>query len=246
MLRSISSFVGRTLEAADGDIGEIRQFYFDSKEWMVRYFVAETSPWLDGRLVLISHASLRSHGGEGNSLPVNLTRKQVRESPGIDCEKPVSRQQEAQLVQYYGWPDYWATGPIYNRQIAAAESTIATAAGEEMNPHLRSTREVFGYAVTGSDGPAGKLTDFLVDDRSWKIPYLVVDADGFFVRETVLLPSRLVSGITWKESEVRVSLTADAVRGAPVYGRGRQVTREYEKIVNDYYNAREAGEKLPR
>jgi hypothetical protein len=38
---------------------------------------------------------------------VNLTRKQIEDSPAIETHKPVSRQYEEEYHRYYGWPYYW-------------------------------------------------------------------------------------------------------------------------------------------
>ena len=47
---------------------------------------------------------------------MKLTMRQVKESPDIDAERPVSRQMEAHVYDFYGWDPYWAGGyfPISN------------------------------------------------------------------------------------------------------------------------------------
>jgi hypothetical protein len=42
----------------DGEIGRVKEFYFDDLHWTVRYLVAETGNWLTGRQVLISPYAL--------------------------------------------------------------------------------------------------------------------------------------------------------------------------------------------
>ena len=37
---------GATLNASDGEIGKVQEFYFDDDQWVVRYIVVETGPWL--------------------------------------------------------------------------------------------------------------------------------------------------------------------------------------------------------
>jgi len=39
-------------------------------------------------------------------LPVDLTKKQIEDSPALASHEPVSRQYETQYYGYYGWPDY--------------------------------------------------------------------------------------------------------------------------------------------
>ena len=94
MLHSIQQRYGEKLRASDGEIGHVRDFYFDDKTWNVRYLVADTGHWLAGRLVLISPHAFGHVYPEGKILLVNLTRQQIEDSPSIDEHKPVSRQPE--------------------------------------------------------------------------------------------------------------------------------------------------------
>src|ERR1035441_8844884 len=94
MLQNIKGFYGNTLAASDGDIGCVKDFYFDDKTWVVRYLVADTGSWLSGRLVLVSPHAFGRYDRDGKTLHVGLTRKQIENSPPIDSHKPVSRQYE--------------------------------------------------------------------------------------------------------------------------------------------------------
>jgi hypothetical protein len=58
MLQSIKQFYGIKLGASDGDIGHVKDFYFDDRNWAVRYLIADTGTWLSGRKVLLSPHSL--------------------------------------------------------------------------------------------------------------------------------------------------------------------------------------------
>src|SRR4029079_19349313 len=103
MLRSIKQLYGNKLGASDGEIGHVKDFYFDEQNWAVRYLVADTGSWLPGRQVLISPPSLARVDQAGKVLNVNLTRKQIENSPSIESHKPVSRQYEEDYHRYYRW-----------------------------------------------------------------------------------------------------------------------------------------------
>ena len=92
MLRSVKQLYGDKLGASDGEIGRVKDFYFEDQNWVVRYLVADTGSWLSGRKVLISPHALGSLARAGKVLLVNLTRKQIEDSPSIESHKPVSRQ----------------------------------------------------------------------------------------------------------------------------------------------------------
>jgi hypothetical protein len=81
MLRPANEFKHFKLRARDGDIGKAREFYFDDEHWTVRYLFAKTGGWLNGRQVLISPCALKPVNEAGQVIPVELTRKQIEDSP---------------------------------------------------------------------------------------------------------------------------------------------------------------------
>src|SRR5271156_4894786 len=91
MLRSIKQLYGDKLGASDGEIGHVKDFYFDDQNWAVRYVIADTGSWLTGRQVLISPHAFGALHQSGKLLLVNLTRKQIEGCPPIETHKPVSR-----------------------------------------------------------------------------------------------------------------------------------------------------------
>src|SRR5208283_3321491 len=107
MLRSIRQLYGKKLGASDGEIGHVKDFYFNDQQWVIRYVIAETGSWLLRRLVLISPHAFGNFRQEGDCLLVNLTRHQIENCPVIESHKPVSRQYEEEYYRYYGWPTYW-------------------------------------------------------------------------------------------------------------------------------------------
>jgi hypothetical protein len=178
MFRSVKDLPGYRIHATDGDIGEIHDRYFDDQHWTIRYLAVSVHHRLPRRHVLIPLPALRAVDETSKTLHVALTKAQVQASPGIDTEKPVARQHEIALYQYFGFPYDWH-GPAL--RILRSEP-----AGD---PHLRSAREVVGYSVGAADGEIGVVRDLLVDDTVWVIRYLVVDTRHPWPGKTVLLSS---------------------------------------------------------
>jgi hypothetical protein len=107
MLQSIKQLYGSKLGASDGEIGQIKDFYFDDQDWAVRYVVVDTGNWMMGWQVLISPHAFTNGLAVGKVMPVSLSRKQVGDSPMVETHKPISRQFEEEYHRYYGWPYYW-------------------------------------------------------------------------------------------------------------------------------------------
>jgi hypothetical protein len=226
MLRSIKQLYGSTLGALDGEIGQVKDFYFDDGNWAVRYLVADTGSWLPGRQVLIAPHALGSLNQTAKVLRVNLTRTQIENSPAIESHKPVSRQHEEEYYRYYGWPYYWQGGglwglsgfPILELPTKPYPFEQAPADGPQLDDadaHLRSTLAVGGYRLQTSDGTIGHVFDFMMDAESWAIGQLVIKTGHRFSGKEVLIPTTKVDRISYETSTVFVNLTGAAVEASP-------------------------------
>lgn len=228
MLRSIKQLYGVKLGASDGEIGHVKDFYFDDRNWAVRYVVADTGSWLSGRKVLISPHAFGSLHQVGKLLLVNLTRKQIEDSPSIESHKPVSRQYEEEYYRYYGWPRYWQGDglwgmsgfPILELPTEPLLSETASAVGsqpERADAHLRSTQAVNGYDIEASDGTIGHICDFMMDAQSWAIRQLVIKVGHRLSGKEVQMPTSQVDRISYEKSAVFVKLTSEGVERSPTH-----------------------------
>ena len=228
MSQSLKQLYGKKLGASDGEIGHIKDFYFDDQNWAVRYVVADTGSWLTGRKVLLSPHAFGRLDQAGKVLLVNLTRQQIEDSPSIESHKPVSRQYEEEYYRYYGWPYYWQGDglwgmsgfPILELPSSALPSDPTTSShwpGEGADAHLRSTQAVNGYLLQASDGMLGHVCDFMMDDQSWVISQLVIKTGHRLSGKEVEIPASQVSRISWDESAVFIKLSQEAVEHSPAH-----------------------------
>ena len=246
MLRSMKGLTGFTIGATDGDIGRVDACYFDDASFTVRHLVVDTGGWLGGRKVLSSPMALRDIDWPGRRIAAALTKAQVEKSPLIDTDRPVSRQQEIEYHRYYGYPSYW-TGPylwgaypypfpVPDRQTSfEQERRWAREDGRLGDPHLRSSAAVIGYHIAGTDGDIGHVEDFLLDEATWAIRYLVVDTSNWWFGTRVLVSSEWVTDVDWNESRLHVELTRERIKASPPYDASGPVPREYELRLHDHY-----------
>jgi hypothetical protein len=221
MLRSIKQLSGNKLGAADGDIGHVKDFYFDDRNWAVRYVVADTGSWLPGRQVLISPRAFRRLLQLEKILRVKLTKKQIEGCPAIDSHKPVSRQYEEEYHRFYGWPFYWQGDALWGMSgVPLTELPIRAQTGEPhagnaavkvADANLRSTEAVTGYTIQATDGVTGHICDFLMDSQTWQIRELVVKTGHRFSGKEVQVPTDKVSRINYEESTIFVNMTKEAI-----------------------------------
>jgi PRC-barrel domain len=243
MLRSLKAVLGYTVLATDGDIGKVHDFYFHDDTWIIRYLVVDTGHWLPGRKTLVPPRALGQPNWAGLNFPVTLTREQVEKGPGIDTEKPVSRQQEADLHSHFGWPAYWMDPGIGHWPAVAPMVPIPPSANPseavsdaEADPHLRSVKAVRGFHIHASDGEMGRVEDFIADDAVWVIRYLVVETPHWLPGgRQVLISLQWLRGISHGQRNVQVNLTREEVRNCPEFYPGALVNRQYEERLYDYY-----------
>ena len=99
MLRTLNDLERYKVHATDGDVGRVVNFLLDDEQWVVRYLVVEVG-FLNARRVLISPISFRDVEWRHGHFHLVLTKDQIRNSPSVDTDKPVSRQHEWDYDQY--------------------------------------------------------------------------------------------------------------------------------------------------
>jgi len=239
MLIKAKDLKGYTLHARDGEIGKVSEFYFDDQHWTIRYLVADTGNWLTGRQVLISPYALLKVNKDEQFIHIDLSKKQIEDSPPLTRDQPVSRQFEATYHGYYGWPMYWEGPYMWGAYpyIARDRKLWKSNAKKEKtwDPHLRSTHDVTGHHVQASNGEIGHVEDFVIDDETWTIRYLIIDTKNWWPGKKVLLSPVWIERISWDESKVYVNLLRETVQQSPEYSEALLLTREYEAGLHRHY-----------
>ena len=257
MLRNAAEIDGYAIAASDGHLGTVSDFLFDDVSWLIRWLVVDTGNWLSGRQVLLPTIALGHIDPERREFSVRLTRQQVKDSPDLDTKRPVSRQMEANIYDYYGSSPYWSTG-LYmggygygyggvvmgspsSREAMRREEDIASSQRSDDDPHLRSIEAIAGYHIHANDGEIGHVDDFLVEDADWSIRYLVVDTRNWWPGRKVLVSPRLVREIGWTDGLVNINVDRQSVKDSPAYDASKTVDRDYEKHFHSYYDGIRSG-----
>jgi uncharacterized protein YrrD len=239
MLNKAKTLKGYKLNCLDGEIGGVKEFYFDDRHWAIRYLVADTGKWLTNRQVLISPYAMKEVVRDEKYIVVNLTKKQIEDSPPLESDKPVSRQFEAAYFSHYGWPIYWSGPYMWGASpdiLRMPEKHVVSKIEEKIwDPHLRSTNDVDGHNIQAVDGEIGRVNDFIIDDRTWAIRYLVVDTGDWLPGKKVLISPKWIERVSWDELKVFVNLTRDAVKHSPEYTQDTMPDRSYESSLHLHY-----------
>ncbi len=251
MLEAISALKGYAIDATDGRLGAVNDFLFDGRTWKVRWLVVDTGTWLVERKILLHPSAIGRTDYEERTFAVNLTKTQVRDSPGILRDLPVSRQMERQLHSYYGSDPLWSGGdggasldamaPPYSPApyfgfASPREIDYSGADPNDGDPDLRSVTEVTGYHIDASDGEIGHVENFLIESATWGICYLVVDTRNWWPGKHVLMSPYGVKEIDWSEHQIRVNVTRDKIKTSPPWDPLGLMNQPEMKRLHAHYN----------
>lgn len=211
-------------------IGRVCQFLFDDDHWKVRYVVVQMGGRLAAKKVLLAPHAITRALVENHLLRVNLTRKEVEDSPDIDTDMPLSRQKEIEFHNYYRWPFYWVGADVWGlgshpwaiplgyedsqplgwpnvpQNLEQNSDGVHAEAQKKANPHLRSTAEIHGYSVRAIDQEFGRVESIIFDESSWEVRYFVVEK-SWWNRAPILIECAYINEIDWDNRCLCVSLT---------------------------------------
>jgi hypothetical protein len=251
MLRGLKDLHGLSIKAQDGEIGQVEGFYFDDRWWLVRYFVVETGNWLAGDKILLSTTALSHPSKMAGQLAVSLTIAEVTQHLKLKPNRNVVMQQENALLSYEDGPPLDEMGGgLFEEQIVglhpdAIFETIKAKENEEpkiffktaeAELQLRPSKEVIGSYIEARDGDIGHVEDFIVDDETWTIQYMVVDTRNWLPGKKVLVAPTWIEQINWPDGKVHIDLSQETIQNSPEYNPAHPIERTYEENLYDYYD----------
>jgi uncharacterized protein YrrD len=195
MLKSVKTLDGFVIAATDGQLGRVKDIYFDDQQWTIRYFEVDTGGWLTGRRVLLSPISVTSIDWVHETIHVSLTKHEV-----------------PYIWGYTAFPMMAGQPPLEDPVLHTRDDPQ-----QDGDPHLRSKDEVVGYDIQATDESVGHVDDILFDDKNWSIPLIVVDTRNWWPGKHVLISPKRIERVSWEEKSVMVNVTREQVESSPEY-----------------------------
>jgi uncharacterized protein YrrD len=209
MLLDLETLKGSSVIAADGEIGTVSNFLFDGLSWRIHYLVVDVGTWFKRRDVVLAISAVEQPDWTKRTILVRSTKEQVRDSPDVDTEKPVSRQQEIAMEEYWGKMAYWVSTHLEGGALMPTGRKYPVHTKED--PHLRSARDLLDYEVWATDGEIGRLEGLIMDEASWHLGYLDVKAGDWLHGRSMLIPTRWVKSISWPDLKINLHHTRDGI-----------------------------------
>ncbi len=216
MLLKVKTLQTYSLLSLDGEIGKVKNVYFDDQRWGVHYLLADTGDWLIDRQVLISPQLILAVSEAEQTISVNLTQREIEDGPVLGTNEKISQAFEKSYFSYYGWPDD-GQGP------------------QTDNLELHMTKEMLDYQIQAKDGALGHIDGFMLDLDSWTIRYLVVNTQNWWPGKKTLISPTWIESVSWQKSTVCVKYLCETIRQAPEYKGIAQLSPEAEIDLSHYY-----------
>ncbi|MEJ2208185.1 MAG: PRC-barrel domain-containing protein [Anaerolineae bacterium] len=240
MLRSLKDLYGYRVRASDGEAGSVEDFYFDDDDWRVRHVIVDLGSWLHERRVVVSSGAVSRPDWETKLLFADLTKEELQNSPAAAEIVPVSRQGDRMLQAEYATtiPGMEKEDRLVPASLPETPQGRIRVDGHQLDPHLRSSKEVLGYRIQSRDGQVGSVEDLIVDDELWAIRYVVVETAASLSRlpgKKVLISPVWIEAVTWEDKSVLVGLSRGTIHDSPGFDPAAPINREYEVRLYDYY-----------
>ncbi len=220
MLRDFNKIKNCVVQGTDGIIGTVADVYFNDQTWEIRYLAADTASWLDGRYVLIAKESLLTPKWQTGSFPATVSQGQVKDGPPFEIGQPFSWKKEREICAHYRWATYY---PLDENELSVFPGILTSAIG------------LTNFSLKASDGEIGKIINFMVDDTSWIVRYLVIDTSKWLAGRKILLNPMWATSILWADHLVEMDLSKDQIQQSPEYDPFEPIEQVYEDRLYTHY-----------
>jgi PRC-barrel domain len=100
---------------------------------------------------------------------------------------------------------------------------------------LRKMGDLKGFAIGARDGDIGEANDFIFDDKTWTVRYLVADTSRWLPGRKVLISPIVVDQADPEGKRLPVSLTQEQVKNSPDISMDEKLSAQDEIKYYNYY-----------
>ncbi len=100
---------------------------------------------------------------------------------------------------------------------------------------LNAVSSLKGFELQAKDGRLGTVSDFLFDDSTWKVRWMVVDTGRWLTGRKVLIHPSAVTSAEYGTRDLNVALTKAQVEDSPDILQDRPVSRQMQNDLYGYY-----------
>jgi hypothetical protein len=151
----------------------------------------------------------------------------VQNAPDWDTCKPVYRQKGTEL-NYLEPQLAEGSGDLKILGLSLVASPFGVSKSldrdEEMERNcMRSVKEVCGYVLSGPDGDLAEIVDFVIADKDWTMPYILLNAEddsSSYRSRTVMVHTSCVTRISWQDQKIHCDISRKLLAACPYFASG--------------------------
>ena len=250
MIHVLSDLDNFAIDANDGKVGKVTDFYFDDRRWVIRYLVVDIGSALKSHKVLLSPARIKHLNKEEKTITVDMSLNEIANSPCIDTRHALPSHYEIDYLSYHGYAFNWdrnsqkpvsiddETSAIFDETLgqksASAQDVLVSIDSVRRmygDRHLRSYQEIIGYCIQANDGDIGYLKSVLIDDDTWNIKCCIVKTSNWWFGHHVFITPQAIRDISWGSTKIYVDMTQQQVKEAPSFDYSLTQNNSYESGV---------------
>jgi uncharacterized protein YrrD len=200
MPQDLKTLIGSSVIALDGKIGTVRNFLFDDRSWTIRHLVVDVDAWLNNRNVAVAVSEVEQPDWEKAIINVRMTKREVRDNPGVNTENRASTQQALSSEESGGKMAFWMRTELAQKTPTGTEEVVYAKEG----PHLHGILDISGFEVWAADGEIGRIEGFIVDENSWHLGYLDVMGGEWLDSGSALISTHWIRSISWDDCRLNL------------------------------------------
>jgi hypothetical protein len=101
---------------------------------------------------------------------------------------------------------------------------------------LRRIKDFEKYMLRAIDGNIGRAKEFLFDDSTWEVRYVVVDTGSWLSGRKVLISPNSLNAIRGNDHVILADLTRNQIEWSPRLESDEPVSHQFEREYNSYYS----------
>jgi hypothetical protein len=100
---------------------------------------------------------------------------------------------------------------------------------------LRGVETLYGYTILAKGGAVGQIYDFLFDEETWEMRYLVINTSIRLSGRKVLIPVFALEHMNQRSRKATVPLTKEQVKNCPGIDTATLMSRQTQHHLNEIY-----------
>ncbi len=245
MFCSLNKIKSYNVQAYDGPIGKIKDFYFDEKNWIIRYLLIDSDGYLNRSNGFISTSSISNIDPIANIIRVNFSSNHIGRNTEAHIEikqkenNHRERQMEIQFSDFFKRPNSWGhldgpwvvgpQGVIYENMVGKNEIRL-----QSCQPNLPSYNQLAKYQVHAINAYLAPIKDILINEDTWQFNFLELEKGAWQPSQSTLVPYDLIERLNMEERNIEVLTDHFLLSSAPDYDAENLSGNYFEKILLHY------------